>query len=95
MAYPSVGSAGYNPVVTLRLETNQGRSLIYKDRTVSDDAGRYVFRVPYSTDPGAEVVALGAYELTIGIAGGRRLGSAEVTDSDVREGREVVVRTLK
>lgn len=81
------GRAAPGEVVELRIgmKSSSGRRFIYRDWSRADDGGRYVFRVPYPTEPGAGDVS--ATEMYHVMVGGREL-RYEVSERDVQTGTQ-------
>lgn len=82
-----VGSAppGERIDLALRLETNLGRRMLYRDSTVADERGRYARVVPYATGttPHSAVRAASSYAV---YAAGRLLRPVAVSDEAVLHG---------
>lgn len=73
--------------VRLPVETPAGRRFVFSARARAGDDGRFALRLPYATGS-AGAVRTGALE----VRAGGRVGTARVTDADVREGRRVAIR---
>jgi dolichyl-diphosphooligosaccharide--protein glycosyltransferase len=72
--------------VTLLVRTNRGREIVYSNRTLAGEDGRYALRLPYANRGGPRVVKVAPY-YTLECAGGT--AHIEIREENVRSGEEL------
>jgi oligosaccharyl transferase (archaeosortase A-associated) len=90
------GTANPNQPITasLKLRSDTGRKFIYQNKAVADTNGLFEITVPYSTENiDSGVSAISTYSLSEG--GNVTVTGIKVTDSDIRNGSKIEVKTSK